>query len=102
MCVKCSNGSSSPATPKLSYEQGQFEHTAFGREKGEAKFRDCVSFAATPLAAADVDRAVALIRDLENVSDVTEIMQLLMPADVSSGVTRSAVTTSFNDARKEE
>jgi hypothetical protein len=47
----------------------------------EAKFRDCVSFAAKPLAEADVDRAIALIRDLENVPDVTEIMQLLTPVE---------------------
>ena len=49
------------------------------REMLEAKFRDCVSFAARPLAGADVERAIALIRDLENVPDVTEIMQLLTP-----------------------
>jgi 2-methylcitrate dehydratase PrpD len=51
------------------------------REMLEAKFRDCVSFAAKPLAEADVDRAIALIRDLENVPDVTEIMQLLTPVE---------------------
>ncbi|MDB5924506.1 MAG: hypothetical protein JWN13_3442 [Betaproteobacteria bacterium] len=33
------------------------------------------------LAEADVDRAIALIRDLENVPDVTEIMQLLTPVE---------------------
>ena len=47
----------------------------------EAKFRDCVSFAAQPLAEADVNRAIALIRDLENIPDVTEIMQLLTPRE---------------------
>ena len=51
------------------------------REMLEAKFRDCVSFAAKPLAEADVNRAIALIRDLENVPDVTEIMQLLTPRE---------------------
>jgi 2-methylcitrate dehydratase PrpD len=51
------------------------------RDLLEAKFRDCVSFAAKPLAASDVDRAIALIRDLENVPDVTEIMQLLTPVE---------------------
>ena len=53
------------------------------REMLEAKFRDCVSFAAKPLAAADVDRAIAMIGDLENVTDVGEIMRLLTPADAT-------------------
>lgn len=52
-----------------------------GRDMLEAKFRDCVSFAAKPLAARNVDAAVALIRDLENVADVSEIVRLLAPAD---------------------
>jgi 2-methylcitrate dehydratase PrpD len=43
----------------------------------EAKFRDCVSFAAKPIAAANIDRVIALVRDLENQGDVTEIMRLL-------------------------
>ncbi|MPZ47370.1 MAG: hypothetical protein GEV05_29210 [Betaproteobacteria bacterium] len=45
----------------------------------EDKFRDCVSFAAEPIDPADIDRAVALIAQLENLSDVTEIMRLLTP-----------------------
>jgi 2-methylcitrate dehydratase PrpD len=44
-----------------------------------AKFRDCVSFAATPLAAADVERAMRLIADLEHLPDVTEVVRLLTP-----------------------
>jgi 2-methylcitrate dehydratase PrpD len=51
------------------------------REMVEAKFRDCVAFSAKPLAAADVDRAIALVHDLENVPDVADIMQLLTPRD---------------------
>ena len=47
----------------------------------EAKFRDCVSFAAEPLAPANVDRAVALIGELERLSDVTDIMRLLTPEE---------------------
>lgn len=43
----------------------------------ESKFRDCVSFAAKPIAAANLDRAIALVRDLENQRDVTEIVRLL-------------------------
>ena len=43
----------------------------------EAKFRDCVSFAAKPIAANNIDRAVALVRDLENQEDVTELVRLL-------------------------
>ena len=46
----------------------------------EAKFRDCVSFSATKIPAKNIDRAIALIRDLENVSDATEIIGLLVPA----------------------
>lgn len=45
----------------------------------EAKFRDCVSFSAKPIAQSAVDRAIALVRDLENVSDATEIVRLLTP-----------------------
>jgi hypothetical protein len=51
------------------------------REMVEAKFRDCVAFSATPLASADIDRAIALVRDLENVPDVAEIMRLLTPRE---------------------
>ena len=46
----------------------------------EAKFRDCVSFSAVPVPEANVDRAIALIRDLENVEDVTEIVRALTPS----------------------
>ena len=51
------------------------------REMLETKFRDCVSFAAKPLAPERVERAIEMIRDLENVADVTEIMQLLTPEE---------------------
>jgi 2-methylcitrate dehydratase PrpD len=44
-----------------------------------AKFRDCVSFAAVPLAAAAVERAMQLIADLEHLPDVTEVVRLLTP-----------------------
>jgi 2-methylcitrate dehydratase PrpD len=43
----------------------------------EAKFRDCVSFSAQPIPIAKIDRAVELIRNLENVADATEIIRLL-------------------------
>jgi hypothetical protein len=43
----------------------------------EAKFRDCVSFSARPIPAENTDRALNTIRNLENVSDVAEIIQLL-------------------------
>jgi 2-methylcitrate dehydratase PrpD len=45
----------------------------------EAKFRDCVSFAANPIAAKNIDRAIASVRDLENQRDVTEVVRLLTP-----------------------
>ena len=44
----------------------------------EAKFRDCVSFAAKPLISKNIDRVIALVRDLENQRDVTEIVRLLI------------------------
>jgi 2-methylcitrate dehydratase PrpD len=43
----------------------------------EAKFRDCVSFSAQPVAAANVERAIASIRDLENAADATGIVHAL-------------------------
>ena len=43
----------------------------------ESKFRDCVSFAARPIAAKNIDRAIELVRDLENQHDVTEVIHLL-------------------------
>ena len=53
------------------------------RELLEAKFRDCVSFAAQPLAASEVERALGLIAELEHLSDVTEVMRLLTPREGS-------------------
>ncbi len=46
-------------------------------EQLETKFRDCVSFSAKPVDAAALDRAVERIRDLEQLSDATEIVRLL-------------------------
>ena len=43
----------------------------------EAKFRDCVSFSAQPIDRSAVDRAIAMILDLENLADVTEIVKTL-------------------------
>ncbi len=43
----------------------------------EAKFRDCVSFSAQPVSAANVDRAIASIRNLESAGDATAILQAL-------------------------
>jgi 2-methylcitrate dehydratase PrpD len=51
------------------------------RDMLETKFRDCVSFAAKPLASERVERAIEMVRDLENVADVAEIMQLLTPEE---------------------
>jgi len=45
----------------------------------EAKFRDCVSFSARKIPAAQIDQAIAAILDLENVADATEIVRLLVP-----------------------
>jgi len=43
----------------------------------EAKFRDCVSFAAKTVPAERIERAIALINDLENMTDATEIVRVL-------------------------
>lgn len=43
----------------------------------ETKFRDCVSFAAKPVAESGVMRAIALVRDLENLQDATDIVRAL-------------------------
>lgn len=43
----------------------------------ETKFRDCASFSAKPIPTQNIDRAIEMIRNLENVSDATEIISLL-------------------------
>ena len=43
----------------------------------EAKFRDCVAFAAKPVTQQNVDRAIALIANLENLDDAAEIVRVL-------------------------
>jgi 2-methylcitrate dehydratase PrpD len=48
-----------------------------GWETLEAKFRDCVSFSAKPVSAANVERAIASIRNLENAADATGIVDPL-------------------------
>jgi 2-methylcitrate dehydratase PrpD len=45
----------------------------------EAKFRDCVSFSARCIPGENVNRALELIRNLEDVADATEIVRLLVP-----------------------
>lgn len=46
-------------------------------ERLEAKFRDCVSFSAKPVARVAADRAVEMIRKLEAAPDATEVVRLL-------------------------
>lgn len=43
----------------------------------EAKFRAAVAFSKKPLESGNIDKAIALIRDLENAPDATAIMRLL-------------------------
>ena len=45
-----------------------------GWEALEAKFRDCVSFSATPMSAASIERAITSIRSLEHTADATGIV----------------------------
>jgi 2-methylcitrate dehydratase PrpD len=56
-------------------------HNPVTLEMIEAKFRDCIAFSASPLAQTNVERVIALVRDLENVPDVAEIMRLLSRHD---------------------
>ncbi len=42
-----------------------------------AKFRDCAAYSANPLPAKNVEKAVRMLTDLENVNDVSEIPRLL-------------------------
>ena len=49
------------------------------RDALELKFCDCVFSAAVSLAPKNIDAAIALINDLENVADVAEITLLLTP-----------------------
>ena len=43
----------------------------------EAKFRDCLSFAANPVTKQNIDRAIALINDLEQLDDAAEVVRIL-------------------------
>ena len=43
----------------------------------EAKFRDCVSFSAKPVPARNVDQAIQMVWNLEELADATEIIRLL-------------------------
>ena len=45
----------------------------------EAKFRDCVSFSALPVPEENVSRAIELVRHLEELEDVSELMRVLVP-----------------------
>ncbi len=43
----------------------------------EKKFRDCVSFSAKPVPAKNIDRAIEMVRNLENVGNTAEIIASL-------------------------
>ena len=45
----------------------------------ESKFRDCVSFSASPLPPANAGRVIEMVNNLEKVRDVGEIARLLAP-----------------------
>jgi 2-methylcitrate dehydratase PrpD len=63
--VRCADGV--PGDPRHPISQAQLE----------AKFRDCLSFAAMPVSHKNIDRAVALIGNLENLDDAAEIVRVL-------------------------
>jgi 2-methylcitrate dehydratase PrpD len=58
---------------------GDSRHPA-SQEELEAKFRDCVSFAAKPIPKEAVERLIVLIRDLDSVEDFGAIMRLVSRA----------------------
>ena len=43
----------------------------------EAKFRECVSFSSRPLPAGNIDRAIEMIRNLQDIPDATAIIRAL-------------------------
>jgi 2-methylcitrate dehydratase PrpD len=43
----------------------------------EAKFRDCVSFSARPIKTAQVERAIEMIRNLDDVADAADVIKVL-------------------------
>lgn len=57
---------------------GDPEHPV-SNELLQAKFRDCVSFSARPIPPDNVDEAIALVQDLEQLDDVSRIVRLLVP-----------------------
>jgi 2-methylcitrate dehydratase PrpD len=71
----------------LTRDGRRFEHRATGVpgdpknpvswERLEAKFHDCVSFSARPVAAGKVEDAAGMIRVLETVPDATAVVRLL-------------------------
>jgi 2-methylcitrate dehydratase PrpD len=55
---------------------GDPRHPA-SQEQLEAKFRDCVSFAAKPIQAEAVEQFIAAVRDLDRVDDFGAVMRLI-------------------------
>ena len=49
----------------------------------ETKFRDCVSFSASPVSPGNADRVIEMVNNLEDVRDVGEIVRLLAPVQGS-------------------
>jgi hypothetical protein len=43
----------------------------------EAKFRDCVAFAAKPIPESAVEQFIAAIRNLDQIEDMGEVMRLI-------------------------
>ena len=78
---------SSTSVEVVTRDGRRFEHRSTGVpgdpnnpvnwEQLEAKFRDCVSFSANPISAGNVDKAVGLIRNLEDLTDVAALVRVL-------------------------
>jgi 2-methylcitrate dehydratase PrpD len=56
---------------------GDDRHRPMSQQRLEAKFRDCASYAARAIPPANVERAIELVRELETLGDVRELLALL-------------------------
>ena len=84
--VKMEMGKPSPLKVEIQMKDGKvYSQPSGGPMGGQSvskndyvnKFRDCASFAARPIPEKDIDRIVELVGKLEEVNDVTELIELV-------------------------
>jgi 2-methylcitrate dehydratase PrpD len=78
------NSDAAPLVEVVMRDGRRFSHRSNNRDREpvdwaflEGKFRDCVSFSKTPITPANVDRAIEMVSDLENLADATAIVRVL-------------------------